>query len=501
MTSKTILLFCSLLICCISSLSLHAQVFSFEDVSEIKLKDIGPIFQGHTLKGYYAFYYIDDVDKRKLANFKLILLDENLNKIAEKKMVESQYINLQMVAYDGKDLLVVFHNDDSKQLEYRHCDLKLNELSKSKRDLDAIEDYFFTNPYDGIQHVPPHILTIEGKGFVLYNFTGNGGVRPITEFIPNTGKPAWKREKEKNDPYGQLPNALCYNDKLLLHNFTDWNRPSAYLQAINLETGKDAFFKEMTIDHYDVQVLHAYPDSMGNFVVIGQYYTQNSNINKVSSLGIVIGKINPAGNFIEHKYLTWAKDIAAKVKIDEEGMIDGRGYPFFQNAVHTKDGRLYLCGELFSLAGSRLGRGARVQDFLILEINPDLTLNSVKIIDKKEKHIDWTTIALTGNPLKLANTLRLNDGFDYQYTQLDDAANAFTFFYRAIEKKDGKTISRKLCTASKHMGDPGFETDVITMGMEAGVHKTLPAKAGHLLLIDYYKETKKLDMRIEKFNY
>jgi hypothetical protein len=487
--------------CGVSINHLQAQKFTFEDVTEIKLKDLGPIFQGHTVKGYFAFYYLGDSDKKKMANYKLLLLDENLNKIADKKLVEPKDINLQTVAYDGNELLVIFHNEITRELEFRHYDLKLNELSKKIRDLEHTENLLISEPYMSKQKIAPHVFTVDGKGFLFYDYTGMGGTNFITEFIPDNGKNGWKREKDRNDTYGLLPNPLCYTDKLLLHNFLDWNTPSTVLQATNLETGKDAFYKEMTIDNYIVQVMHAYPDSAGNFVVVGQYYNKKDNILKVSSIGIFMGKINPAGNFIEHKYLLWAKDIAAKVKIAEDGKIDGRGYIFFQNAVHTKDGRLYLCGELFSLAGYALARGVRVQDFLIMEINPDMTLNEVKIIDKKEKVIEFGGIPLSGNPMKLANAMRMQGHFDYQLTQIGDNDDAFTFFYRNDEMKGRKTIAKRLSAVSKHVGDNTFESDIITFDSKSDIHRTLPAKPGHLLLIDYYSDKKKLDMRIEKFNY
>lgn len=52
-----------------------------------------------------------------------------------------------------------------------------------------------------------------------------------------------------------------------------------------------------------------------------------------------------------------------------------------------------------------------------------------------------------------------------------------------------------------HVGDSKFETDAVSLDSKATMHRVMPAKAGHLLIIDYFRKTKTLDMRIEKFNY
>lgn len=96
--------------------------------------------------------------------------------------------------------------------------------------------------------------------------------------------------------------------------------------------------------------------------------------------------------------------------------------------------------------------------------------------------------------------MRLNGGFDYQYTQIGDDNNAFTFFYSTNEEK-GKKIEKKLASVSRHVGDTTYETDAVSLESKADYHSVLPAKSGHLLFIEYFRKAKKLDMRIEKYNY
>ena len=482
--------------------TLNAQKLTFDDVTEVRLEDMGPVFQNNQVKGYFAFYYIDKAAEKKKSNYKLVLLDENLNKIAEKKLVESDDFSLSMASYNGKNLFMVFHNANKSLLEFRQYDLKLNQLSVETRELEYAESYFISYPYSGIQQVPPQIVSLDEKGFLFYNFDGQGGVKYKIQYFPTNGAKAWKRETGEKDRKGLLPSVLCQSDKILLHNFTEWSTPSKYLQGINLETGRIAFDKEMTVENRSIQVFHAYPDTAGNFVVVGQYYEKTDNILSSESLGLFVGKIDAKGVFMSHKFISWANDVTKKVAIDEKGMIEGKGHLFLRDAAHTKDGRLYLVGELYEHMKPTLRkkRAIRVKDFVVLEIAPDWTLQDFKFFDKAEHDYEFVGIPLSHNLEKLANNARMNGGFDYQYFLQTEQQDAFTFFY-LIRETINQVYTKKLGTLSMHVGDSKFETDAVSLDSKATMHRVMPAKAGHLLIIDYYRKTKTLDMRIEKFNY
>ena len=137
---------------------------------------------------------------------------------------------------------------------------------------------------------------------------------------------------------------------------------------------------------------------------------------------------------------------------------------------------------------------------MVVEINPDMSLNEIKFIPKKSHTFSISGIPLSKNPDKLANYVRLNGGFDYQYTQVGENSNSFTFFY-TINEEVNKKFVKKLCSVSRHAGDTSYETDAIPLNSKADYDSVLPAKSGHLLFIEYFRKAKKLDMRIEKYNY
>lgn len=57
MTKKHLLLLVALLL--LGQFQLSAQKLTFEDVTEIRLQDMAPIYQGDVVRGYFAFYYLD----------------------------------------------------------------------------------------------------------------------------------------------------------------------------------------------------------------------------------------------------------------------------------------------------------------------------------------------------------------------------------------------------------------------------------------------------------
>lgn len=501
MTKKHLLLLVALLL--LGQFQLSAQKLTFEDVTEIRLQDMAPIYQGDVVRGYFAFYYLDKAKEKYMANFKLVLLDENLNKLAEKKLVENQRTDLKFGVFNGNSIMFVISNPGKVTLEFRRYDLQLNQISTEIQKIGEIEEYFLS--YANKQRVPPQVFTLDSLGYVFYNTTGLGGVRYKMRYLPdNPQKKGWLRERDDKDRDGHLPAPLAHNGKVLLNYFTENSTPSKYLQAINLETGRVVFDKETLIDqNYTAQVFYGYADAEGHFVITGQYYEKGANIEKGNSLGLFTGKMDENGKILTYKLLSWENDVSKVAKCNKDGKFEGKGFIFFRDVVHTKDGKLYLAGETFDRVVIGLNQGVEVRDFAIVEIDPDMSLKDIQFFKKPEHFYSTGGLLTVRNPDVLANYVRLSGGFDYQYVQTSEDKDAFTFYYSFLEEYGDKwkKYHKWLGTISKHAADAAYETDKISLKTEATSIQVLPAKPGHLLIVEYFSKAKKLDMRIEKFNY
>jgi hypothetical protein len=88
-------------------------------------------------------------------------------------------------------------------------------------------------------------------------------------------------------------------------------------------------------------------------------------------------------------------------------------------------------------------------------------------------------------------------GFDYDYTQLNNDNTSFTVCYSDfVRGKDYKGSTFNSITYN----DGKFTTDKINTKSKASRSAILPGKQGQVLLLDYYKKDKKLDIHFEKLN-
>lgn len=62
-----------------------AQEKTLDGIGRNALRNSGTIVEKNIIKGYYYFYLSDKASK-KTSNFKLVILDENLNEIVSKTM-------------------------------------------------------------------------------------------------------------------------------------------------------------------------------------------------------------------------------------------------------------------------------------------------------------------------------------------------------------------------------------------------------------------------------
>ena len=90
-------------------------------------------------------------------------------------------------------------------------------------------------------------------------------------------------------------------------------------------------------------------------------------------------------------------------------------------------------------------------------------------------------------------------GFDYVFTQLDNEKTSFHIGYTDYEK--GKDFKGMAFTAiSRHVGDAKLTTDKLNLVSSASSMRVYPAKLGFVMISEYFKKTRKMEVRIEKMN-
>ncbi len=501
---------------------LPAQKVSFDDVMEIELKNMGPIYQNKMVKGYYMFYKVEKKD-RKNNNYKLVVLDENMNKVSEKSMTESKWLNLEEAAYDEKSLMFIFYESHERTLEFRQYDLQGKLLSKKSEELGKRESYLYaqsgqqTGAVGGVQLAP-----VVGKGFVHYTPQKNKKFGYAIRFFAEEGGKNWKFESDEDSKEIELGMFLGYNETQLLSCVIKRKGAMSkdmdfYIMANDLATGKKLYEKPLEDKKHALQLLNAFPGDNGETIITGLYFDADDKLAKAKSEGLFTGKLDASGNFTKKEFISWEKDVAKKLDVSKSGKIDGGGYVFFHNATRLADGKIYAVGELYGKEASALGiastilAGAggggsnvsvtkiEVRDMIVFEFNPDLTLAAAKIFPKKSSGVEMPSGAAYTSTQQLGYLVQYYGGFDYMYTQLNDDASVLTFCYDDYERSKGKR-KHSLGVISRRSGEAEYTKDKVSLSSDASWIRTYPAKPGSVLLVEYFKKDKRLETRIEKFN-
>ena len=505
----------------LAALSTQAQTLTIENVQKVTLRNSDAIKEGSEVKGYYFFYVSDKID-RKTNEYTLQIADNNLKKLKDIKFQDSKDIRILESSFNGTDLIFLFYNDDARTLEYqvfgadgKRKNTYTRELSKKdKRYLEAT--YLATNDEDGDYR---GLYPIEGKGFISntpsredkdYTFEidfYSTEKRKQWSYIPTEGS-----KKCVGDFLG------CYKGVVFLEvlKYTGLldGKPDSYLVGLDLETGKQLF--ENSTDNAKYKF---YPTSLSIVnenkpVLYGEYFSPDGNVVKDKSLGFAFITIDEKGKFISEKYDSWALDMARVLDVSSKGKIDELGYMFVHKIIQTADGNIYAIGEGYKKAASGLGIALKilsggggsgvsamkivVTDMITIKFDKDFNVKEAKIYEKNKNNIMLPEGYGTISTMLLGKVVKYNfGGFDYEYMQVNKDNTSFTVCYSDYVKEKGYKGGT---FNSITINEGKITTDKINTKSDASSSHVLPGKQGQVLLIEYYKKAKRIDVHFEKLN-
>jgi hypothetical protein len=216
------------------------------------------------------------------------------------------------------------------------------------------------------------------------------------------------------------------------------------------------------------------------------------------------------GKIIKSKYNSFQREIAKYLNVNSKGQIGDMGYVFFHSIFQTEDGNYFAIGEGYKkaasaggiamsvLSGSYNGSATKlvVTDMLMLQMNSNFDLVSGKIYEKNNNNFN-----LAGADFANAHTLALiakNYGaFDYAYTQLGKNKSSFVSAYTDYER--GKDYKGLTFNSISYVNGK-ITNDKINLSTKATSMIVLPAKPGSVVIMEYFKKDKRVDVRMEKIN-
>jgi hypothetical protein len=133
---------------------------------------------------------------------------------------------------------------------------------------------------------------------------------------------------------------------------------------------------------------------------------------------------------------------------------------------------------------------------LMLELNEKFELTNASIYEKNNNNFNLRG-ADFANPHTLALIAKAFGAFDYSYTQMGKNRAGFVSGYTDYERsKDYKGLTFNAISYY----DGKITTDKINLKTNASSLRLMPAKPGSVLIMEYFRKDKRLDLRLEKIN-
>lgn len=508
---------------CLGQGAFAQSKLSIDKVYSVTLRNSGTINENNQIKGYYFFYQSDKID-RKTNEYTLQILDENLNKVKDIKFTDSKDIVLMESAFNGTSVVFTFYNEDQSSLEYRLYNLDGKQSYTYSKVLDKKSKKYFEMQIQRSQKEETeneNVYDIPGKGFVA--------ITPVREdknytydvsFYATGKRRTWTFNPVENGKYTMAQYLGCNDSVAVLEVLSKEKMMSketeSTLVGINLENGKKAF-EVRTQDGnkalYPMNISQL--NGRSEFLILGPYYNAGEKILQDKTEGLGVWMMNNQGKIVKSKYITWQRDLNRYVNVDDKGRVEDMGWIYFHKVVQTEDGKIFAIGEGYKKVADGLGIAAnvlsmagggysgfsntklKITNLMSFELTPNFDLVSAKLYTKNSNSFSLGTSTDFVSPHTLALAAKTYGAFDYAFTQMGQDKATFVSGYIDYQKdKDYKgSVFNSISYA-----DGKITNDRINLKTDASTIRLMPAKPGFVLLVEYFKKAKRLDMRMEKIN-
>ena len=501
--------------------SLSAQgKLSVDKVYSVYLRNSGTIMQKGQIKGYFFLYQSDKVD-RHTNEYTVQILDENLNKVKSIQFEDSKKLSLLESAYNGSSLSFLFKDEDNKTLDMKIYDfdgkLKYTYSREFDKKTDELMKQYETLHTD--EGMNKNVFDVGDLGYVSVLPMRDGKQRTYeVDFYSSQTKKQWTYVPTDDAEKYAFAEYLGSTDSLIILEVMKRNRAlstniTSHLVGINFVTKKKQFELEQT-DKDEFKLL---PSSVNpiegsqNLLVIGSYYDKDENMMKDYGKGLAMYEITPAGKVVAKTYNTWAGDFARYLPTNSKGKIDAVGYLYIHRVIRTPDQKMFLVGEGYrreanaaGIALTVLSMGRNnvigntkmvVTDMVIMQFDEKYKITGAAIYDKKNNTAMVSTAVDYNSQHYIAKFLKAVGAFDYEFTTGDEDHSNFAVCYSDYERSSeyhGQTFNAIRYNGTK------FSTDKIELKTKASRMRVFPAKAGSVMIMEYFKKDKRLDFRLEK---
>ena len=498
-----------LLLLCLANLT-FAQTKKIEQVNTFKIKNSGSILnKENNVDGYYFFYEMDKLKKGD-REFAIKILDKNLTEVAQKTYIDNKNTFLMKSTFNNQQIMFAMANYKEKKISLLMFDKKAEQMPTIDIPLESKEvRYIQYLQQTGDFNI---IFPVENRGFIFNKLEDNKKIGYSLKYYPTDGGKAWEYNSPEDSKEIVTINPIEANDKYVVA--IEMARPGALSRKItirtkilDINTGELLFQKEYSKESKPKLITNAFLDKDNNLLLMGEYFKEGDNIFDDKSLGLSTEVIDATGKTLHENFISWKDDVAKMAKVDGNYVQD-KGYIYFHNIVRTHNNEYYAIGEFYKrtasasgIAMAALGGGNSVTQLtitnsVVFKFSPDFKLLGIQEFEKGKSRAPSLTDF--GSPQLNAHALKSYGAFDYEYTQVDKANDRFYACFIDYERIKGEKNKNAFKTIIYDEGK--LTEDKIYLESDSKDFRVLPAKIGNVLLLEYDKKLKSINLHLEKLN-
>ena len=497
------------------SIVLNAQEKSLNEITSFKLKNSGSMMdKNNDVDGYYFYYQIDKL-KKGMREYGIKILDNNLNDIATKSYIDNKNTVLADSKFNNQALMFAMINTKEKKYKLVSFDRQGNQgkdivISVNKKEMKWLGYMLKAGNFN-------MLFQVDNKGFIFNYIRDNKKLGYGLKYIATDGGSSWDYNSPDDTKEIMTINPIEVNEEVLVA--LQASKKSALSQTIkfkvlviDIKTGKLLFEKEFDRENNPRLITNAFLTDDKKVVLLGEYFEKGDNIIKSKSLGLFSQINDLSGNIVSDNKVSWKDEINKMMPVESDGKNPKRGYVYFHDMIRTQTGSFYCIGEKYRKTASLTGilgltanaNGQRavtqltITDAAIFEFDNKFELKDIKVFKKGKSRAP--SIIDVGSPQLNAHALKAYGAFDYEFTQIDKDRDRFYSNFIDYERLKGEKNKLAFKTIMYNEGE--FSEDKIYLQKDSGKIKfrVLPAKLGHIMLVEYNKKEKTIDLHIEKLN-
>ena len=494
------------------AISASAQSSKISDVATFKMRNASAIMdKNNNVDGYY-FFYVGDKLKKGNREFTIQIMDQNLVEVARKNHVDNKNTFLMESSFNNQAMMFALANYKEKEITLLTFDKQANQTGMQKIPLESKEIRYIqaaemTNSFTAL-------YAVENKGFIFNKVDDNKKIGYTLKYYPTDGGAGWQFASPETAKDIKMITPIEVNSQVVVAR--DDSRPGALsrnitttIKIIDVNTGKLMFERSYSKSKQPRMVTNAFLTPENTLVLMGEYYKQGDNIYDDKSLGLFSEVIDLTGKTVKESVASWETDIAKLLKVKEGSKVKDKGYIYFHDVIRTQTGEYYAIGEYYRKTVSAGGVAMAllvnsnspvtqltITNSVVFKFDKDFQLKSVHEFEKGKSRVP--SMSDYGSPQLNAAAMAQLGYFDYSYTQIDPANDRFYSCFIDVEREKGEGSKPAFKTIIYDEGQ--LSEDKIPLKSIGKNFRVFPAKMGNVMLLEYDKKAKTLDLHLEKIN-